>query len=171
MTFEPLHITGCFNKTTNHGGLEILRSDPARNQKCNQFFSVCCAWFQKKPKPNKTVKLTLHHRPKPSSVDIQTLIHRNEPNRPHISSVFYQCQRATPKRPKQTDAPISQRARMPILKDAGVSPPRPAVSPACPPSLRSVRPSLRPVSSASAPPVKGVLSPTTNTRNPKIHKK
>ncbi|MDE4131367.1 hypothetical protein, partial [Phaeobacter gallaeciensis] len=71
------------------------------------------------------MKLTLDHRNRNSyQRDIQTLIHRNEPNRPHISSVIYQCQRATPSgQNKQMRQSLSAPACL-ILKDASVSPER-----------------------------------------------
>ncbi|WP_217433935.1 hypothetical protein, partial [Leisingera sp. ANG59] len=98
-------------------------------------------------------------------------IHRNEPNRPHISSVFHQCQRASSGGQNQTVAPIPQRARLQNLQNDPVSPERPAVSPARLPS-DPASPPPRPVclSSASAPPVRGLLRLHQNTRNPKIQK-
>jgi len=102
-----------------------LRSDPARNQNCNQLFSVCCAWFQKKPKPNKTVKLTLNHR----TCVLRALIYRRwsiEMNQTaHISlQLSNNVKEQTSKTQKQTVAQILQRHRLHPTKNASVSPER-----------------------------------------------
>ncbi|AHD11019.1 hypothetical protein PhaeoP75_03335 [Phaeobacter gallaeciensis] len=139
-------------------------------------FSVCCAWFQKKPKPNKTVKLTLYHRTEVLRARYTDVDPSNEPNRPHISSDIINVKEHTSRDNNQQmrqipDAPADQN---PI--NATVFPMRPTVSPARP-SVSPPRfppnpasPPSRPVCprSASAPPVKGVLSPVTDGRNTKI---
>ena len=113
----------------------------------------------KKRSPYKTVKLTPDHRVPPTGAIYRHSIRRNEPNRPHISSVIQQCQRAnTPQSPKP-DRYANQAAQ------------QPRQIPRCQPSLRSVPPSLQRVCSTSAPPVRGYLRITPNTRNPPIHKK
>ncbi|ATF17275.1 hypothetical protein PhaeoP128_00615 [Phaeobacter gallaeciensis] len=135
-------------------------------------FSVCCAWFQKKPKPNKTVKLTLYHRTEVLRARYTDVDPSNEPNRPHISSDIINVKEHTSRDNNQQmrqipDAPADQN---PI--NATVFPMRPTISPArpsaSPPRFPSnpASPPSRPVCprSASAPPVKGVLSPVAQSR-------
>ncbi|WP_207559718.1 hypothetical protein, partial [Falsiruegeria litorea] len=121
------------------------------------------------------MKLTPYHRSTASllessiigfakGVDIQTLIHRNEPNRPHISSVYYQCQTAS--EPKVPETKTNTAHQSYLAQTASILPRILSKLPI----LNLPSSPFRPPRSASAPPVKGVLVLTPNTRNPKIHK-
>jgi len=98
---------------------------------------------------------------------MKRLIHRNRPNRPHISSDILFSNNVGTKAPETK----TNRCANYLSAPACQYPKFCDVSPPCFPN-RSAFPPSRPVclSSASAPPVKGVLVPTPNTRNPKIHK-
>ena len=94
-------------------------------------------------------------------------IRRNRPNRPHISSVIHQCQRTqAPKDPetKTNRRTLNSRCNPPIIASV--------CRLASQPIQNSIRPSrsIQPPNSTSAPPVRGVLGPTSNHRKHKIKK-
>ena len=93
---------------------------------------------------------------------MQVFVHRNEPNRPHISSVYSQCQTTSEHKTPETKptdratnllAQPADTARYFHRASLQVTPAAPSGAPPC----------------ASAPPVKGVLSITPNSRKRFFH--
>ena len=99
----------------------------------------------------------------PKSVDMQDLIHRYEPNRPHISSVYSNFKERGPQFPKTRETKSTRSANL-LWRNLRHIPQ--CFLPADPPKRCSILPSGVPLC-ASAPPVKGYLRFTPNTRNPK----
>jgi len=137
-------------RTSAHISLDRLRPRP----------TVClCFWFHQKPKAVQTVKLTLHHRVAPSSaIYVQLFVHRMNQTAHislQISSMSKNVGAKTPET-KSTNCALTYGAAR-------------IIHPEFFPVRSSRAPLRRPVpcpSSASAPPVKGVLRLVPDTRNP-----
>ena len=144
MTFEPLHISS-----------RRLIPDELK------LFNVLQYQRYRKP-PNSEAVVTLSSIPKDLRADMQVFVHRNEPNRPHISSVYSQCQTTSEHKTPETKptshatnllAQPADTARYFHRASLQVTPAAPSGAPPC----------------ASAPPVKGVLSITPNSRKRFFH--